>query len=254
MKLVFFIFLLISIAEARPQQNNEEQLGFDGITPFDKSQLSIPKTVRQNRFELSIESNTTSIILEEIQRKQDLLDGLYHVDILQKPLFKTLKTVDIIYLHPNFLTTIMFPQKYSISKPMASFKTNFFEFSNNTIRIQPAQNSPLGNIVLSLTDGKQNYSINIFVKKFIQDVNCINKKCKQDFLATVIKYQEPKKLNHFQVIEEYLVLNSFKKVTIEKNLDYVSFSKNGETFYIIRDDEFGNIFKDGLSLKIKTSL
>ncbi len=231
---------------------------FSGDFPYDKRKISQPKEVQKARFELNIEQKKANKIRQKIVKTKEILDGLAGVNLLQNPIFKPLKTVSTIYLHPNFITTIIFPKKFHIAnKPKISFPYKTFEYDNNTIRIRPTTDTSMGNIVLSLSDGKKNYSLNIFYKRYLPDLKCEKtqgKNCKNNYLATVIKYVVNKNFSPFEIIEEYEKLHNVSKIDIKNNLDYLIYSKKGQTYYIIRDDEFGTIYKDGLSLKVKTTL
>jgi hypothetical protein len=240
------------------EDNRQDDYRFNGDMPYDKSKLSQPKIVQQNRFELNLNEKEVYDIHTKVQKKQDILDGVAGINILQSPMFKPLKTVSTIYLHPNFITTLIFPDNLKIAgKPRIAFLAKVFEFDNNTMRIRPDRSSTSGNIVLTLTDGQRNYSLTIFHKRYIPDLECTKdpqSDCKNTHLATVIKFIKAKKFNPFNIIEEYQTLHNISRIVIKKNLDYLTFSKGSETYYIIRDDEFGTIYKDGLSLKVKTTI
>jgi len=232
---------------------------FNGDIPFDKSKLNQPKVVQKNRFEMNLNPNEVYQIRKKIEKKKNILDGVYKVNIMQNPIFKPLKTITTVYLHPNFISTLIFPKKYKInSKPQVSFPVKVFEYDSNTIRIRPSEDTTQGNIVLSLTDGIKNYSLTIFYKRYIPNINCTkdaNNKCRNTALATVIKFVAGTPYyNPFKIIEEYMLLHNIKKLNIDKNLGYVTLSKGDETYYIIRDDEFGTIYKDGMLLKVQTKL
>ena len=262
MKKVFFFLLITStilFSRTNGNNGNNEDGTFDLTIPFNKKELDIPPKVRQIRFLENINDRKVENTQKRILRTNDILDGVYHVEILQKPIVRPLKTIDTIYTHPSFLTTLIFPKGMEVIRPRASFDTKVFEFNGNIIQLQPLANSKQGNITLFLSDGKQNHAVTIFIKRFLPRDYLKTKKQdspmkKNDYLATVIKYKQTQKIDAFAIIEEYQRLFNVNKITIKKNLDYVTFSKNGETYYIIRDDEFGDIFKDGLSLRVKTSL
>ena len=262
LKILTLVLLLFLQLSAQEQYNNtkEYQDGYDftGKYPYDKTKISEPSRVQQARFELNIDQKKANIIRAKIIKTKEVLDGLAGVNLLQNPIFKPLRTVSTVQLHPNFITTIIFPKKFHISKkPQISFPYKVFEYDSNIIRIRPTTDSSMGNIVLSLSDGKNNYSLNIFYKRYLPDMKCKkikNKDCKNTALATVIKYTTTSSFNPFKIIEEYEKLNNISSLVIKNNLDYLIFSKKGQTYYIIRDDEFGRIYKDGLSLKVTTTL
>lgn len=229
--------------------------GYSDYVPYDKKKLSTPKKVLEVRTILDIDETQANEIEKKTDRAESILDGTISINILQEPLLKPLKTIDTIYLHPSFLTTLIFPKHYKISDATTSFKFNVFEFDNNVIRVQPNPRVS-GNIAISLSDNKANYSLTIFVKKYIANIDCKETEtgCKNDYLAVVIRYKENNTIDPFKIIEDYLLLNQKHKLVISQNLEHVSFSKGGETYYIIRDDEFGTIYKDGLSLVVQKKL
>jgi len=237
---------------------NQEQEEFTGEIPFDKRKISQPKIVQKVRFELGLKEKEANVIQHKMQKKVEILDGVAGINILQNPVFKPLKTVTTIYLHPNFITTLIFPKQFKIAnKPRVSFPTKVFEYDTNTVRIRPTTSMRVGNMTLALSDGKKNYSITIFYKRYIPDLECNQKgysDCKNNFLATVIRFTKARKIDPFDIIEEYQKMNNISRISIEKNHGYLIFSKDGQTYYIIRDDEFGTIYKDGLSLKVETTL
>ena len=251
-------FLIFCIALSSYARNKKNPNKFYGEIPFDKSKLDQPRIVRKRRFELNIKPDETYEILEKMRKQKQMLDGVYGINIKQSPLIKPLKTITTIYLHPNFISTIIFPKKYKInSKPQVSFPLKVFEYDSNTIRIRPSTDATEGNIVLSLTDGIQNYSITIFYKKYIPNLKCTQysiNDCRNTELATVIKFIDGESYNPFDIIEEYKKLHHLKRLKISKNLGYVVLSKGKDTYYIIRDDEFGTIYKDGILLRVKKKL
>jgi len=264
---IFSISLFAKFPEANtydvnnPQRTNNQNLGFTGEYPFDKRKLAVPPIVQKERFELNLKKPIVKDLQRKVKRKQSLLDGTLDVAVLQKPIYRAMRTIDTLYLHSNFITTIIFPKNIVIKTAGASFSTNEFSYSQNILLLQPTNNARNGNIVFSLSDGNRNYMMTIFVKQYFGKEKCRvengNYKCADDYLATIIKYVQPKKLTvdfQLQLLEDYLRLNGLKKLTIPHNLGYVVLQKGKETYYIIRDDEFGIIFKSGLSLTIKNSI
>jgi len=258
LKCVIIIMSILIPLNAQQMNQSSSPYKFNGDMPFDKSKLDKPKIVQKNRFELNLNPKEVYQIENKIKTKKNILDGVYGINICQSPIFKPLKTITTIYLHPNFISTLIFPEKYKInSKPQVSFPLKVFEYDSNTIRVRPATDTTQGNIVLSLTDGIKNYSLTIFYKRYIPNINCTkdaNNNCKNTAFATVIKFVAHDSFNPFKIIEEYMLLHKVDKLKIENNLGYVTLSKDGETYYIIRDNEFGTIYKDGMLLKVQKKL
>lgn len=255
-----FLSVLLSVSlfgEQKPQQVTP----FNGQYPFDNTQLSVPPIVQKNRFELNIDKEVVENQMRSIEKTEQILDGTLDLSVLQKPLIKTMKTIDTIYLHPSFITTLVFPPEVTITQALSSFNTAVISHSQNTLILQPSIDARNGNIILSISDGNKNSVIQIFVKQYFRDASCKKSdnqyRCSNDFLATTIKYIREENLSvdkKLSVIDEYFKLNNIRHLRLEKNLDYVQIEINKMTYYIIRDDEFGEIFKDGMSLAVRTSI
>lgn len=261
MKKIIF-FLLVTTAVLFSQEETEQtRVNFDGTYPFDKSKLSVPPLVNKNRFELSIDSKMIDKTQRDIEKKENMLDGTLNLSVLQKPLTRVLKTIDTLYLHPSYLTTIIMPKNTRINTALASFTTKEFSYNENVLILQPSLDARNGNVILSLSDGKNNYMITLFIKQYFPELDCkesgSNYKCMNDYLTTTIRYVAQERLTtikKFEIIEEYLKISKKEKIEIVENLSFVTLEKNGVTYYIIRDDEFGDISKSGISLTIKNSL
>lgn len=229
--------------------------------PFDKEQTGTHPYAQERRFKLDLDADTIRKTNKSLNEHNNLMEGTLDISIIQKPLTKVLKTVDTLYLHPSFITTIILPKNLKVKNCLPSFSTTHFIFEENTIRIQPSKTAKDGNISIGLTDGKKNYTMDLFIKKYFKDDNCINNGnnyiCSQDYLSTIIKYVPAKTLSKeakMQIVEDYLILTKKTKIDIKKNLDYLTLKKGNEIFYIIRDDEFGDIFRNGISLSVRNSL
>lgn len=264
---LLIIFLYTSLfANSRNDQNNQDNKTKYGFVenqeyPFDKSKENIPPYVQEKRFKIDIDLEDSIEINKKIDRQKDILEGTLDISVLQKPLIKVLKTIDTLYLHPSYISTIVLPKQLKVVTCLPSFDTANFDYSENMIRLQPSKNAQSGNISISLTDGTRNYTMNIFVKRYFKDDKCIdngnNYLCSQDYLSTLIKYVPSRSLTtdaKLQIVEEYLSLSKKTKIDIKKNLDYLTLQKGNEIFYIIRDDEFGDIYRNGISLSIKNAL
>lgn len=261
----FILILMMSFVYGKFPQNesetNRKNIAFDGSYPFDKRKLNVPPSVQKTRFKLNQKKKIVDKIQRDSEKSENILDGTLDIAVLQKPIVKALKTVDTLYLHPSFISTIIFPKSMTISTAGASFTTSLFSYSNNILLLQPSLGARNGNMVLSLTDGKQNYMITIFVKHYFKEVECKIKgsgyKCADDFLATIIKYTKNTEMtlnDKLQLIEDYLKLHKLERLDIFDNREYVVIQKNAETYYIVRDDEFGNIYKNGIALTVRKSI
>ncbi|KAB7891309.1 hypothetical protein [Poseidonibacter ostreae] len=261
--LVVFLIGTVSSSAKRIDDSDAKAFGFEQKQefPFDKSKQDIPPYVQEKRFKLDIRSEDVTRIRKKLEKHSEIMEGTLDISILQKPLTKILKTVDTLYLHPSFISTIMLPKQLKIINALPSFETTIFDYNNNILRLQPTRNAKTGNISMSLSDGQKNYTMNIFVKKYFANDKCVNNGqnyvCSDDFLSTIVKYIPPRSLDtnsKLKIVEEYLRVTNKTKISIPRNLDYVMLRKGKETFYIIRDDEFGSIFRNGTAFSVRNAI
>jgi len=270
-KITIVIFMLVSSTYAKFPTENRDNLSqsdtqsnkttFERDYPYDKRLNLIPPSVQRQRFIMNLDKEAVKKSRVDTERSKNILDGTLDIAVLQKPIHKALKTIDTLYIHSNYITTIMFPKEFTIKTAGVSFSTTTFTHAGNVLLLQPSKNSSNGNIVFSLYDGKKNYMMNIFIKQYFKEDECKisggRYKCVGDYLATIIKYTKPEPLTtnfKLNLIEDYLKLNNLKKLKIAKNLAHLDIQKNGETYYIIRDDEFGTICNSNITLRIEKTL
>ena len=70
-----------------------------------------------------------------------------------------------IRLHPEFITTLIFPEE--IARAEASFRADKFTIQGRRLFIQPSVNFVKGNIVLTLKNG---YTVNIYAEKDTKNI------------------------------------------------------------------------------------
>lgn len=221
------------------------------------------KKVVRDRLELDTGKNANAY--KELQYKSmerdRVLNEIFDPYILMTPVVRVIRPIDTIGISPAYITQIVFPDKYVITDIMASFPTVVFEATRNNLRLRPdMHNFYAGNIVLSLTDGKKNYTMTIFAERYyssecredpeLNSYICRRKKAvglKNDSkyaytynnLSTVYKYTKPKPLDGMEVIALFERMNG-RTLHIRNNLDSVSMVYNGITYIITRDDRFGS--------------
>jgi len=263
-----FLFASLSLYANQMQQFNQQQpkqvqSAFTGEYPLNKKELSVPPSVQRIRFQLGIKPTVINSLRDMQVKEKKVLNGTYNLSILQNPLYKRLRSVDTLYFNPNYINTIIFPKNLKIVSAMASFSTRSFSKTQNMLIVQPTNKVTTGNILISLTNGNKNFIMNIYVDiyypnaKSCKITKSIHYLCDGHYLATMIKYVPTHTLSvqkQFEVIRTYLLVNNLKKLTIKRNLGYVSIKIKGIRYYIIRDDQFGTIFRNGLKLRVTETL
>ena len=128
---------------------------------------------QRDRVELRTQALAPKYKEEQIRytQRQRVLNGTYDVELSMSPEYRVFKSIDNISISPAYLTTIFLPKGYMITDAYASFPTEYFKFSQNVIALKPDDINRMfygGNIFVLMTNGKRNYSMNIYVEKYYQ--------------------------------------------------------------------------------------
>jgi len=205
-----------------------------------------------NDYELNINSLTAKKVFNRIHRYKAIMNNTYDLKLLLKPLVKPLSNIDTIYLHPNFITTIIFPKSFIIQSADAGIPLTKFSFSQNLLKIMPKRGDDIGNMVVTCYDlaTHTNKVFNFILKPYVLR----NLKIDNDygmyatdegsFFSFTIKYVEKVKVNPIKILEKYVDvfgLKHFNKV-FSKNGSYDALLIDNVPVYIIRDDIQGNIY------------
>lgn len=255
--LVLCGLLFVSSASARQSKEEEGRLGKMrsdkfAFRPEDKN---IPDFVRENRFKMSIRADEFKEIKGKMDNFTQIMNSTIGLEILQKPIIKMVKTIDVLYFHPSYITTIILPEGSKIDSVSASFetknKTTFFE---NVINIRPKKSLLNGNIVIFYSKDRKNYTMNIIAKNYATAecrVDSENRRylCDDDVFGTVYSYKEAKKYDESDIFFAYVDISGDKMSEINK-LGFASVIFKGETYYIIKDNKFGKIFFRGSRYRI----
>jgi len=247
-----------------PSQQNSNVFG--KYIPY----LQLPDSiyVQRKRFELNTYNiqRIYRLYFKLIYKRKKVLSNTLNMFILKTPAIKILKPVSHIYVNPVYIQQIILPKQYKITNAIASTSFDVFKFQNNEIHFKAHSNFEFGNIIIYYTNGHQNYSMNIIVDNYFQkqcfllDKKYFCKKTKKinknnfafslDNFALIYHYVNLKPLNSLEVIELYQKLTN-KKITLIKNNNFVSFNYKNITYFIYRNDKFGNIIIDNKKFFVK---
>ena len=237
--------------DARVYLNNynngkDENIRASKEHPFDAKSPD-PNWVQTDRFELEADPRLYQETLKRKNRFESALDGTLDISILQAPVYKLLKTIDTIYLHPSFTTTVLLPEKYAIVTAVASFNCIVFQYANNSnmLIVRPNYGFRNGNIVMTYTNGVHNGHISINVRQYLKNSNCKvaksgNYKCADEYFSTNYQYYEQQPLKTEDKIRIVKALKQsdpdidFRKehlITYRGCVYYVQASDHGSFFY-----------------------
>ena len=252
------------MAKTSTNQDRGKQSLIEGID-IPISQIPQKKVVR-DRMEMNTGNNAKTY--KDIQFKRNerakVLNEVFDPMILMTPVVRTIRPVDMIGISPTFVTQIILPKEMVVVSMVPSFKTNIFSHKANTITVQPDSESfYMGNIIVSLTDGKRNYSMTIFMERYFRD-DCEEDRENRSYvcrkkrergirsgsqekyaysynnLSSVYKYVEPKTIDGMQAIIFYERINK-KLLNLKKDGDFVLMNYDGVLYRIERDETNGDI-------------
>lgn len=248
-----------------PSGQNEKDAFRIGID-IPKHDIPVPTHVQRDRFEISTVENQEQYkaISSGMSDREKIINSVFDLSLLMTPENRTIKPIDDIGITDTYITQVVFPQQMKINEALASFTAETFVFKENLLRFRPARGFATGNIVLTLTDGKRNYAMTLFVDKYFQkECRKIQNRyiCRKDNrnrpiyesslsnLSTIYNYSKPDLLTGLDAI--YLYQKMAKDgLNIKENKEYVTFQKGGIYYKIIRDDVFGDIFYKNVRYKV----
>jgi hypothetical protein len=222
---------------------------------FPNTVLKDYKYTNQNyyvdKYKINIDNVTAKKILNRIRRYKAIMNDTYEMKILLKPLVKPLSNVDVVYLHPNFISTLIFPSSFKITSAQTSIKMNLFTYSQNLMEIKPLKGNDIGNMVVTAYDmkNKQNKIFNFILKPYsLKNLNYDTEYgmyATEDgaFFSLTTKFVEKVDVNPVEVLEKYVDVNGLDTLNkvFNKNGAYDSILIDNVPIYITRDDIQGNI-------------
>lgn len=273
-KILILLVMGSSVSIAEPQANrgrggNQQEPSYNkgiiqGIDiPVSPSAQNL--RVERNRLEMGTAKKAKMYKNTQIKRieREKILAEVFDPAILMKPISRVIRSIDTVGLSPLYISQIVMPEQMVITDAKASFSCSILEFSNNLMRIKPDEKTFFaGNIVLTMTDGRKNYTMTVFAERYYQQ-DCkidagqyICRRGNQVFtsdkagtgdytytynnLSTFYVYTNPAKIGDMEAIIMYEKLQQ-KLLNISRDGDYVSFEYRGIFYDIKRDDSFGKI-------------
>lgn len=222
------------------------------------------KSAYVDQFKINLNAKSVYQGFNAFKRYRSLMNLTFNPHILFKPLIKPLSSIDIIYIHPRFISTILFPETIKIISAYTSEKMNFLQYSDNLLMIKPTADDGIGNLIITAYDKKnrKNKLFNFIIKPFFPKNIMLDTAYgyytapNGAFLSLTVKYVENINLTPIKALNKIINLLGSKKFNR-------IFSKNGSIFaviinhipvYIKRDDKQGNIyaFKKKFIVKIGT--
>ncbi len=210
----------------------------------------------QDEFEMNIDRETVNRVLKQQRRYERIVSGIHDVAFLQKPITKPFSAVDTIYVTTEYITTIVFPKGLKVTYADTGESFDINKFDQNALWFQPKRNFQGTNMVVGLTDGNQNYVVNIMIEKYLPG-NIVKDNIEErylscgEYISTMIRYINPPKIASIEILKKYFSLfgeNSIKK--FKKNGAFDVITIGGMPFYIIRDDRRGDIVYENVSFRI----
>jgi len=163
----------------------------------------------------------------------NLTDGLYRSTV---PLVLPLKGISTVYLHPEFLSQILFPPDARITKAITSLPVKTFQvIGGNQIIIQPQKFATQGSIIVNYTlDGKKETTTIYLVVMNPYDEKGYSFKSKVFYPVVVFR--------NSRVLSPIEVLETYKKVYgTYPDKPYTLFSIGGVNYIIERSSIYGNV-------------
>jgi len=256
------------------QQKNSTRKGNPIGTILPQESSGKPRTVIRDRLESTTVERRSNYKEQQIRKtqRQLVLTEIFDTDILMQPVTRVIRSIDVLGITPEYITTVLFPSNMKIMEGQASFKTSLFEKKNNLLRFRPDRDTfASGNIVLTLSDGTKNYEMTLIVNRYYQkDCHIDNNEyiCKKirkqwseskssksyayayNNLSIYYKYINAQILDSLDVISTYEKLKG-KNLSLNTDGDYDVFIYKGVSYRIIRDDKHGDIYYRAYKYRIK---
>ena len=202
--------------------------------PIDNKLKNKTPEIKQKEFQLTIDPNAVKEVRKNKQKYENLVKNT-EIEYLIAPEQRILKDVDVVSLHPQFISTLTFPSQVKILSAQSSIVMNQLQFQQNVLLIQPSINFGHGNIFITYQSETKNYSMNLLIKNYDEREGALK-------IAYQYSWDNDTKIDYVGVLKHYLALNGEKPLkALKKDGDHDVIILNGITYYIIRDSVNGNI-------------
>lgn len=232
--------------------------GISNMYPLDRTSGFKSKTpeLLQDEFEMNIDRDAANKVLKQQRRYERIINGIHDVAFLQRPITKPLSAVDTIHVTSEYITTVVFPKGFKIQYAETGVSFSINKFDQNVYWFQPNRNFQGTSAVIGLTDGNSNYIVNLTIEKYLPgDIVKDNVEGRYlscgEYISTMIRYVTPPKINTVDVLKKYFSLfgeKSIKKFKANGAFDVMTIG--GMPFYIIRDDNRGDVVYENVSFRV----
>lgn len=210
--------------------NNPPNLAF----PIDNKLKNKTPQIKLKEFQLTIDPNAVKEVRKGKQKYENLMRHT-EIDYLIAPEQRILKDVDVISVHPQFISTLTFPSQIKILSAQSSTPMNLMQFKQNVLLLQPDASFGYGNVFITYQSETKNYSMNLLIKNYDEREGALK-------IAYQYSWDDDAKIDYVGVLKHYLALNGDKSLkTLKKDGDHDVIVLNNITYYIIRDSINGNI-------------
>ena len=202
--------------------------------PIDDKLKNKTPEIKQKEFQLTIDPNAVKEVRKNKQKYESMVKNT-EIEYLIAPEQKVLKDVDVISIHPQFITTLTFPSQIKILSAQASINMNSIQFQQNVLLIQPAISFGYGNIFITYQSETKNYTMNLIIKNYEEKEGPLK-------IAYQYDWNNDNKIDSITVLNHYKKLNGDSKLkNLKKDGDHDVIILNGVTYYIIRDSINGEV-------------
>lgn len=210
--------------------NNQPNLVF----PIDNKLKNKTPAIKQKEFQLTINPNA----VKEVRKQKNIYENLMtntEIDYLIDPERRVLRDIDLMDIHPQFITTVTFPSQVKILGAKSSSPMKLLQAEQNVLIIQPEATFRNGNIFITYRSNTKNYTMNLLVKSFGTS---------NDALKVSYQYvwDNDGRIDFAGILKRYIDLNGEEKVAknFRKVGDYDTITLNEKTYYIIKDNGSGS--------------
>ena len=213
--------------------------------PIDNKLKNKTPQIKANEFQLTIDPAAVNRVRKGKQRYEQAITNT-DVEMLIDPELRALRDVDVMSIHPQYITTITFPPQTKITQAKSSQPMVLLQAEQNVLLVQPEAGFNNGNIFVAYQSENKNYFLNLIVKGYDRE---------EGSLKTTYQYScdADAKLDWVDIIKQYTRINgdgALRELKRDGDCDIIILS--GKTYYIIRDSVNGNANYKNQSYTVST--